>query len=924
MTDCGTKKRKFVHPEATSGSYTPSNTHPSFCTVSATSVGSSASLSGHRVQRSTLTQQSTTHVHAPLPSLALPNQDNSWSYAPVPDGGRGPEDEEEDGILSDKPEVVEQVPQQRRYLSSDNPMLVWNSYKENFLDALFFHEALNYMSPDRTCTTCNTATECFILCDDCSGGLECVDCSLQSHRRSPLHSIKEWSGNFWKCTSLSQLGYVFHLGHNGSVCPAHNSSTTPTQMTVLDSNGIHEVLFSWCFCTSPFPNRVEQCLRASFYPSSCDKVQTCATFCCLDFFCILNVAGGINATDFVTSLSRKTDGSRLETLPVHSKQFLNMSRQWAWLLRTKRAGYGFKNHRVASMRSYAVECWACPHPDKNLPTDWEKVPCEYCFLFILFLALDANFQLKNKLRKNAKDDPPITDGVGYFTKTAKYQDHVLKHVGEVKHSTCLSFHAMKWDNRKTTGLRATGKGERYANMDFIFFSALCTVAMTLSILVSYDIACQWSKNLTTCMEKLPPQLQRSSAKEFIRTGLPVWHATGHEAKCRMANSLTLMEGAGRSDGEGIERVWSRTNPIASLTKEQGEGSRCDNLDDKFDYENTCCNLSLVDRLPIKLIVAIEEVEKETAAFADLDGGVTGYQRDQWLSELEDWQSDKQKPNPYVLDTGDELSEHQIHAELLQSDVQEALSGAAAGVQSMSPSSFLMLGLDIEEAQIRIRVDAKKASNALSAELIKLNQRWYTLAKKLTTFRAAQRIYMPGAIQAMEVELMPPKAVAVELVKLWLPSDLPAETWRAGCAEQLPEKELKLRKDQVMSVLRDLRKWLYSQKLVIEKRNLCGHGQVSLTHSAVLSLDASASSSFPELLRSDLIIPTEDNEDADARQRLNAAGGNRVSCGGANSSQDVSCGPGWIWHAVARDDTLPSDIEGSAWLSACCCVEWLKA
>ncbi|KAH8833463.1 hypothetical protein DL96DRAFT_1703117 [Flagelloscypha sp. PMI_526] len=655
------------------------------------------------------------------------------------------------------------------------------------------------------------------------------------------------------------------------------------------------------------------------------------------------------------SLSRKTDGSRLETLPmslsdvVRSKQFLNMSRQWAWLLRTKHAGYGFKNHQVASMRSYAVECWACPHPDKNLPTDWEKVPCEYCFLFILFLALDTNFRLKNKLRKNAKDDPPITDGVGYFTKTAEYQDHVLKHVGEVEHSTCSSFHAMKWDDRKTTGLRATGvgacacsrhecvrpggvgdlqKGERYANMDFIFFSALCTVAMTLSILVSYDIACQWSKNLTTRMEKLPPQLQCSSAKEFICTGLPVWHATGHEAKCRMANSLTLMEGAGRSDGEGIERVWSRTNPIASSTKEQGEGSRRDNLDDKFDYENTCRNLSLVDRLPIKLIVAIEEVEKETAVFADLDGGVTGYQRDQWLSELEDWQSDKQKPNPYVLDTGDELSEHQIRAELLQSDIQEALSGAAAGVQSTSPSSFLMLGLDIEEAQIRIRVDAEKASNASSAELIKLNQRQYTLAKKLTTFRAAQRIYMPGAIRAMEVEPTPPKAVAVELVKLWLLSDLPAETRRAGCAEQLPEKELKLRKGQVMSVLQDLRKQLYLQKLVIKNSISAQIDQdcecYRTIRSAALSLDASASSSFPELLCSDLIIPTEDHKDADARQRLNAAGGNRVSRGGTNSSQDVSRGPGWIWHAVARDDTLPSDIEGSAWLSACCRVEWLKA
>jgi hypothetical protein len=63
----------------------------------------------------------------------------------------------------------------------------------------------------------------------------------------------------------------------------------------------------------------------------------------------------------------------------------------------------------------AIECPACPHPGKNLPEDWETVyrhkPCvlyDYMILYktdfyfshlhAQFLAIDANFRLKQKER----------------------------------------------------------------------------------------------------------------------------------------------------------------------------------------------------------------------------------------------------------------------------------------------------------------------------------------------------------------------------------------------------------------------------------------------------------------------------------------------------------------------------------------------
>ncbi|KAF8979025.1 hypothetical protein BDQ17DRAFT_1226940, partial [Cyathus striatus] len=42
-----------------------------------------------------------------------------------------------------------------------------------------------------------------------------------------------------------------------------------------------------------------------------------------------------------------------------------------------------------------VEYPACPHPDWNLPADWQSRK-DFMFLYILYLAVDANFKLKMK------------------------------------------------------------------------------------------------------------------------------------------------------------------------------------------------------------------------------------------------------------------------------------------------------------------------------------------------------------------------------------------------------------------------------------------------------------------------------------------------------------------------------------------------
>lgn len=119
----------------------------------------------------------------------------------------------------------------------------------------------------------------------------------------------------------------------------------------------------------------------------------------------------------------------------------------------------------------------------------------------------------------------------------------------------------------------------------------------LAIAISYDIVCQWKINLAKRSRRLPEALIATPPDvppidEHLHFGIPVWHANAHEDSCQVANSLRYQPGVGKTDGEGIERGWSRTNPMGPSTKEMAQGARHDALDDAFAYNNFERNIAL--------------------------------------------------------------------------------------------------------------------------------------------------------------------------------------------------------------------------------------------------------------------------------------------------------------------------------------------
>ncbi|KAJ6528210.1 hypothetical protein B0H19DRAFT_1083730 [Mycena capillaripes] len=703
-------------------------------------------------------------------------------------------------------------------------MLGWRPLMGFFLDKVIRHEAWGNDTNDPRCDHCHKAftpgdpaSPRLFKCGDCSQYLQCENCCVSHHKLMPLHIIKEWNGDFWKPSTLSDLGLVYQLGHGGLPCPYPDS--TVRKMTVIKAPFIHEVQICFCKCSrSDDADNLEQLMRNAWYPATVTDPGTCTTFESLEAYRLYNVVGNMNVRDFITSLERMTDTtatSGMTWLPDRYKQFQRMARQWSFLQRLKRAGRAHDPAGVGStaLGELAVRCWVCPHDGRNLPDGWRDVDPKYQFLYMLLLAVDANFRLKNRIRNNEIDDLTLGPGWGYWVEPQKYQEHLKKYINETDVSTCIAFAALlQKDTRLTTGLRVSGvggcvcarhecmrpnglgdlqKGERYANMDFI-----------------------------------------------LQCALPVWHAGSHNGDCAEENSLSFKRGVGKTDGEGIERTWSGLNPVAFSTKDVGRGVRADVVEGKIDNHNHLKNMGQGEALRRKMVVAIAERDKQIAAFKIVSKTIDGDVKKTWRKMIEDWEADPSEPNPYTLTRKDCPTEAEVRLDV-RKDEDALTTGRKAPLHGRSATAFLTAGIQIEDAQQRIITQLRGTALVAADRENKIGEWRHALLVKIAKFRALQKIYMPGAECALadaEAERDPDLAAPrPEKIKLWMPSqmDSQAESATRECVTGLPEMEAKLRVGQCNNSLVSLRSRLHAKRHLIGFRNANVTGQIQATKARML-------------------------------------------------------------------------------------------
>ena len=109
-------------------------------------------------------------------------------------------------------------------------------------------------------------------------------------------------------------------------------------------------------------------------------------------------------------------------------------------------------------------------------------------------------------------------------------------------------------------------------MDFLVLSTLIGVIIT-SLMISYDIACQWSRNFKKRLPQFPSFMQlQPPMLDTIKYVIPKFHIYGHGSKCQTHFSLNFTKHSACTDGEEPERWWAHINPVSMSTKEMGPGA----------------------------------------------------------------------------------------------------------------------------------------------------------------------------------------------------------------------------------------------------------------------------------------------------------------------------------------------------------------
>ncbi|KAG2097508.1 uncharacterized protein F5147DRAFT_777956 [Suillus discolor] len=433
-------------------------------------------------------------------------------------------------------------------------------------------------------------------CEDCFGlVLLCRECCIAQHQQLPLHIIKMWNGQFFQWTTLKELGLVVRLGHSDCICPERGH----VHFLVIHVNGVHHVNVTFCGCECRI-SHWQQLLQSDWYPSTVYQPQTACTRRVLEHFHVLMLSSKVSALEYYKTLEHLTDNTGIETPKASLLLAIPTSLSLTFCDILKRFSNLEDGNVTPCAGDLALICPTCPHPGINLPDNWESVDPSMRFLYFLILAMDANFRLKNHLCSSDTADPGLHTGLAYCVPNEEYKSHILKHVSQKDISSCSGFKSLAHAETKfSNSLRATGMGLCIcARHEFVCPNGAgdlqkgeCLAPLlVLTVIISYNIACQWKLNLLKRMAAIPEHLQvpLTTAMLAFIFGIPKFHCPAHDIKCATPHSLNLIPGVSRMDhGEGIERNWSEMNRVANSMKEMGPGSQHDTLalDDHFGHHN---------------------------------------------------------------------------------------------------------------------------------------------------------------------------------------------------------------------------------------------------------------------------------------------------------------------------------------------------
>ncbi|KAF7314400.1 CxC2 domain-containing protein [Mycena kentingensis (nom. inval.)] len=715
-------------------------------------------------------------------------------------------------------------------------------------------------------------------------------------RSAPLHQVERWTGSYFARYSLQQCGLRVQVGHPHG-CPCSRPRPGRHDFVAVHINGIHDVSVDFCGCYHTSDPEHIQLLKAGWYPATTDTPRTCFTLECLNHFQTLTLHGKTTVYDYYATLETLTNAVGVKP-PDRYRVFLRVSRQFRHLMLLKRAGRGHDEFGVLATGAgeLAIRCPACPRVGVNIPDDWKNCAPEDRVLYTQAIALDACFRLKRRLISSDAKDPGLGTGWAYMVDLGPYMEYVRRFGDQTEMSSCSGLAALDHANTKfsarvcSDGRRNGSRGERFCNMDYLFWSMLRHLLPLIWFLISYDIACQWYKNLRSRYDGLPNHLKLPVIWTLLKFVVPKMHLRGHVLLCRLFFSWLFTRGGAMGDGEGIEPV-----PVHAP----------DALDDHFGFINWVHLLRLAALLRRRSDRTDEALEKQEAAFAEFCEK-QAEDAEAWKELVHAFEEDNTQPNPYKPEE-EGMTEQEVRARFEEEEAREEAKGKRRSSAAFMPSP---VSNDLKQRQC-VSICARRRKN---------------LNKKIAKIRLLQAIYMPAALRLLERQNLSQETLA-EKVPLLPPSALSVDLRDGGgCREGLVVIEKELRHAQCRTGLAGLRAQLHNKfRLLSYKKGhiLLRADKYQAARRALVALAEDGDTIAWPVLRKEDIRCVDDTDDAgfevpEDRADVFADSGpsEALPRTGGSAKRPIS----WIWRLTDRAGT---DAELREALRIQFCKEYAK-
>ncbi|KAI0027110.1 hypothetical protein K488DRAFT_62723, partial [Vararia minispora EC-137] len=832
------------------------------------------------------------------------------------------------------------------------------------------------------CHEYQTEYDYLYRCDECFGTcLYCAACTVRAHAQMPLHWVKRWDGKMFEWVSLRDLGLRVQLLHAAGDACRNRHEDMDHNFVIFHTNGIHQVHVDFCSCEErggrkadgTKVDRVTQLLDMRLFPATAHAPQTAATFAALDDFHIKTNLGNICATKYYQALVHATDGAGIGTLPERRAQWQMMVRAWRCLMMLKRRGALHDARSVDELPDgeLAARCPACPHVGINTDDPSAR----------LFLSCDACFRLSNRVNKATDEsDPSVLAGLAYGVREKDYQAFA-KHIfasekdKDQEPSTCSNFNAMDLANQKGgKHLRSTGitgvfcqrhefwqpngharlhKGEKYFTTDYLVVSVMRHFKCLQPLVIAYDIACQWSKNLRDQLSRVPSRFAIAPhAASFVARVLPQtvfvvpkFHLAAHKQSCQSNFNLTFTPGVGLTDGEASERAWAGVNPVAASMKEMGPGSARDTMEDRCGFWNWRKHCGIGILLAARLAQAVADGKEQCDVFTEFSQSLQDASAGtlaEWTERIERWERTHEGENPYeMVESAMTVASVRLKAALRDN---ASLSGSArpngaGGVYAevTAVANLFINGLKLEGERSSSKHDAGKVKEQDVRAVQRDNELW----RRNTRYRSEVQAMAPDLFGAI-----PPSDQVVEVGEdrlpedepQYFPSDLPPDA-RRTIRPFLAEIEADIRLAAMSKDLDDLRGHLRLRSCLnrFKRDNLTGQHANTRARAAQNTVQALIDDAGDRYSRSReaymallgdgewtnkfQVLRPEDKAGLNERGVLEAEENSVIAAREFTASQrGVASGEtrhklSWIWRtAVSGKDGLTDDLR----------LEWFKA